>query len=72
MKLFILKVMGDNTKYEEQVEVVVRATNEDEARKFASSTNADGAWRFDSEKHTTCEELRYRGTKGVIISAYNG
>ena len=71
MKLFLLT--RDNYTWDEYDAFVIRAKNEDEARKLAAK---EGERSFESvhwldKTVSTCEEIKIKGDKEIILSSFN-
>ena len=71
MKLFLLT--RDNYTWDEYDAFVIRAENEEEARKLAAK---EGESSFESihwlnKTVSKCEEIKIKGDKGIILSSFN-
>lgn len=81
-KLFILKpdvkegFKDPFPNYDVTLGFIIRATSEEEARRFASQNQGDEGWGewqspWLDENLTSCEELLAEGESGVIMRDFN-
>ena len=69
MKLFLLS--RSNYTWDEYDAFVVRAENEEEARELASKENTFEAVHWLDKTVSTCEEIKIKGDKEIILSSFN-
>lgn len=75
MALFILEDKDDLTSWDSNVGFIIRAKDEEEARKIANSTRGDEKkiskdfWL--DEKYSSCKRLKTTGKSEIILNSFN-